>query len=115
MKTERAGPIRPSDSATSPSAHPMETTKHTVITRSGSPAEIAISPATTDRGERIFIVHVLSGPIANLTDISAWEVPPARTEAARVDADATKVAVDHISHIVAEPMEGMPVPEKTAP
>ena len=33
---------------------------------------------------------------------------------AKVDPDATKVAVDHISHIVAEPMEGMPVADKTA-
>jgi hypothetical protein len=84
-----------------------------VTTKSGHPAEVAISGATTDSGERIFIVRVLSGALTSLTEIAAWEVPAAKVETMKVDPEATKVAVDHISHIVADPMEGLPVPDES--
>ena len=91
----------------------MQTTKHTVLTRSGHPAEVSVSAATTDQGERIFLVQVLSGTVTQLTDIASWEMPSRKNETVKVDPEATKVAVDHISQIVAEPMEGLPVPDET--
>jgi hypothetical protein len=88
----------------------MQTTHHTVMTRSGETAEVAITAATTDAGERLFIVQVLAGPVASLTDISAWEVMPPRTETVVIDQEASKAAVEELSKIVAEPMAGETLP-----
>ena len=90
----------------------MQTTQHTVTTKSGEKAEVAITAATTDAGERMFLVRVISGPVSSLTDITAWEATAPRTGPVKIDTEAQKVAVDHISQIVA-PMEDVAPPDET--